>query len=364
MTGWNLIRKRPVLAWFYLERGKDATVLVLEAGEEDQCGFRLLWEEGRLVFKGSCFNCEEGADLRRAEASTSLGWGWREDSQLPCRKAPLCELLAQYFPFCHLRKHSPQIHPEEALSRALAGWRLDLPCSFQLRSCPQILWFFHLTGPPAQPEGAALSLGNCTARLTAPFLQSQLPWSPCSPSAAKAQCRTVDDFQREQEQPLSAFTASAHWQRWVSHYLVTAGIQCAILQDTFHAFWAAGFCVLRLFSGRLAPGIPSAFQPVKAFKFPSAEGLAETYDLFQAGNGWKCELRNPPEPSCESCRAVPGVEKNGCLKLIPKCKSEHLNQQTDFGNRCLLRPYGTKTICLCGWRWVQKPSFWYPNPKI
>lgn len=40
-----------------------------------------------------------------------------------------------------------------------------------------------------------------------------------------------------------------------------------------------------------------------------AEGLAEAYDLFQAGNGWKCELENPPEPSSGSYAAMPRVEK-------------------------------------------------------
>lgn len=40
-----------------------------------------------------------------------------------------------------------------------------------------------------------------------------------------------------------------------------------------------------------------------------AERLAEAYDLFQAGKGWKCELENPPEPSCGSYRAMLGVEK-------------------------------------------------------
>lgn len=69
------------------------------------------------------------------------------------------------------------------------------------------------------------------------------------------------------------------------------------------------------FSGRLSHCIPSTFaqgvQPVKPRISLSslAEGLAGAYDLFQAGNGWKCELENPPELSCGSYRAVPGVEK-------------------------------------------------------
>lgn len=89
---------------------------------------------------------------------------------------------------------------------------------------PKVVFF--PAGPPAQPEGAALSLGNCTAQIPAPFLQCQLPQSPCFPPTAKVQGKTVNDFHREQEQALSAFPASAHCQHWLSHYLLTVGIQC------------------------------------------------------------------------------------------------------------------------------------------
>lgn len=283
---------------------------------------------------------------------------WKGGQPAPLQKS--FSLWAAYSVFSLL---SPEetftSDPQAGIQLELAGWRLSLPCSFQLRSCSWIFWFFPAS---AQPEGAALSLGNCTAWTTSPFLQCQLPWSPCSPSAAEVQGKAVN----ETGAGTSAFPAPGPWQPWVSHPLLPAGIQRAILQDTPSAFWAAGFCVLRLFSGSLScsHGIPSAFQPVKPCKFPSAEGLVETYDLFQAGNGWKCELRNPPEPSCESCRAMSGVDK----KWISKINSQMhkwASKLTDWlWDRCLLGLYGNKTICFCGWRWVQKSSFWYPNIKI
>lgn len=101
------------------------------------------------------------------------------------------KLLAQYFSYCDPRKHSPHIHPEKPwvglqLLLDTAGWRLNSLLSFQLRCCPWVLCFFHLSGVPVEPERTPLSLGNRTPRtvswcnasfhnLTVPHLQLKFP---------------------------------------------------------------------------------------------------------------------------------------------------------------------------------------------
>lgn len=82
--------------------------------------------EKRPVFKGRCFTWEEGAGLGRAESSKPfLGLRWRGGQPAPLQKSSClgagAKLLAQHFPCCDLRKHSPRIHPEKALSSASAA---------------------------------------------------------------------------------------------------------------------------------------------------------------------------------------------------------------------------------------------------
>lgn len=72
---------------------------------------------------------------------------------------------------------TPRRGPKQELQVLLGtgGWRLNLPCSFQLRCCPPNTVFFQLAGTSVQPEGAVLSLGNCTSQITTSFLWCQLP---------------------------------------------------------------------------------------------------------------------------------------------------------------------------------------------
>lgn len=123
-----------------LERGKDATVLVLEAGEEDHCGCSFC--DKRSIFKDSCFAWKKGLSREKLCSSLKTGSSFAEKLLSVGRRKPASSVFSLLWP----EETSTLQTPRKALSRASVATgkrrpKAELLTYLHAQMLPQILCF-------------------------------------------------------------------------------------------------------------------------------------------------------------------------------------------------------------------------------
>lgn len=264
-----------------------------------------------------------------------LRLGWEGGQPAPLQKSSslwaACSLFSLLSPEGTFTSDPPRTGPKQGFSCCWSwqdgGWACHhAPSSSD--PAPQILWdfFFQLIGPSSPPEGAALSLGNsqhpsCTVSFPSLPVFHLLLKFRVKPWIWRNRSRLY-----QHSLPLHTDSTGCH--------IISSLQACSTGSPT--AFWAAGFCVLRLLSGRLSHGIllplslwnaANFHQQKRWMKFMSCsrQEMAPSVSL----EIHQCLHVNPAEP---------------CQELIKKLMSKINSQMKKWASK------------LTDWLWESLPS--------